>query len=268
MRERAVLRSLLPPVIALALGLLLWEVGTRLFAVPEFLLPAPSVIARVFRSDGSALLRGALSTGRAAVLGFLLAAAAGVLIAIFLASSRLFERAFYPYAVFLQTVPIVAIAPLFVVWFGSGLLSVTLLAFVVSVFPVIVSTLTGLRSVDPALTDMFKLYGAGRFATLIKLTLPSALPSIFSGLRIASGLAVIGAIVCEGFAGFSEGTPGLGILVLASYKQLRTDLLFAAVLGAAALGLALFGTVNLIGARVLGRWHPSEKSDTIDVRNP
>jgi NitT/TauT family transport system permease protein len=169
----------------------------------------------------------------------------------------LLERALYPYTLFLQTVPIVAIAPLLVLWFGPGQRAVAASAFIVSVFPVIANTLSGIRSVDPALRDLFRLYGARRFATLLKLELPSALPHIFTGLRIASGLAVIGAIVGEFVAGFSEGTSGLGILVLASYRQLRTDLMFAAVLCAAGLGIVLFGAVSLAGARLLRRWHPS-----------
>lgn len=267
-RARAAARVVLPPVVAFALVLVAWEAITRLFQVPEYLVPPPSAVARAARADASTLALGALTTARAALTGFVLSAFVGVLAAIVLASSRAVERALYPYAVFLQTVPIVAIAPLLVVWFGFGLRAVAVSAFVVSVFPVIANTHTGLRSVDPALRDMFRLYGAGRAATLFKLTLPSALPHIVTGLRIASGLAVIGAIVCEGFAGFSEGAAGLGILVLSAYRQLRTDLLFAAVLAATALGLALFGAVNLLGARVLGRWHPSERADVIDRSEP
>jgi NitT/TauT family transport system permease protein len=161
--------------------------------------------------------------------------------------------------VFLQTVPIVAVAPLLVLWFGPGLAAVAVSALIVSVFPVIANTLTGLRSVDPALRDLFRLYGAGRAATLWKLSLPAALPSIVTGLRVASGLAVIGAIVGEFVAGFSEDAAGLGITVLSAYRQLRTDLLFAAVLSASGLGLAIFGAVNVTGYLLLRRWHPSEK---------
>jgi NitT/TauT family transport system permease protein len=123
---------------------------------------------------------------------------------------------------------------------------------------VIANTLSGLRSVEPALRDLFRLYGARRLATLRKLELPSALPSIVTGLRIASGLSVIGAIVGEFVAGSSEGASGLGIVVLSSYRQLRTDLVFAAVGLAAALGLGLFSAVNLAGFLLLRRWHPSE----------
>ena len=201
----------------------------------------------------------ALTTGKSALTGFLLSAVLGVASAIVLASSRLLERALYPYTVFLQTVPIVAVAPLLVLWFGPGLRADAASALIVAVFPVIANTLAGLRSVDPALRDLFRIYGASRWDTLVKLALPSALPSLVTGLRVASGLSVIGAIVGEFVAGFSEDAAGLGILVLSSYRQLRTDLLFAAVLAAALLGLALFGAVQLAGHLLLRRWHPSER---------
>jgi len=268
MRERrAVVRTLAPPLVALAIVLAAWEAVTRALAIPAYLLPPPSAIAIAADAHAGSLGQGILTTARAALIGFGLSAVFGVVAAVVLASSRLIERALYPYTVFLQTVPIVAIAPLLVVWFGPGLRAVALAAFIVSVFPVIANTFTGLRSVDPALRDLFRLYGAGRLATLTKLTLPAALPQIVTGLRIASGLAVIGALVGELFAGFSEDAPGLGILVMSSSRQLRTDLLFAAVLAAVALGLALFGAVNLLGARVLGRWHPSEKAEPFESRN-
>ena len=146
------------------------------------------------------------------------------------------QRAFYPYAIFFQIVPIVAIAPLLVIWFGYGARAVVAAAFIVSVFPVIANTLAGLLSVDPALRDLFRLYGASRAATLWKLQLPWALPYVLTGLRIAAGLAVIGAIVGE-----FVGGGGLGVVVLEAMRQQRTDLVFAAVGYASLLGLALFG---------------------------
>ena len=254
-------RNVIPPLLALALLLTAWEVLTRALEVAEYLLPPPSAIAKAASANAGTLAQGALTTARAALGGFAASAIVGVAVAVVLGSSRFVERALYPYAIFLQTVPIVAIAPLLVLWFGPGLRAVSVSAFIVSVFPVIANTLSGLRSVDPALRDLFRLYGAGRAATLVKLSLPASLPHIVTGLRIASGLAVIGAIVGEFVAGFSEDAAGLGILVLSSYRQLRTDLLFAAVLTAAALGLTLFGAVNALGARVLGRWHPSERGE-------
>nr|WP_253894320.1 ABC transporter permease [Myxococcus xanthus] len=244
-------------MVALVVLLTLWEGTVRLLEVPRWLVPPPSAIGAAGAQEASSLLGAAVTTGRSALVGFGLSAVLGVLVAVLLASSRMVERALYPYTLFLQTVPIVAIAPLLVLWFGPGPRAVAVSSFIVSLFPVIANTLTGLRSVEPSLRDMFRLYGARRLATLWKLELPAAMPHLFTGLRIASGLAVIGAIVGEFVAGFSEGSAGLGILVLSAYRQLRTDLLFAAVLAASGLGLVLFGVVSLTGARLLRRWHPS-----------
>lgn len=251
------LRTLLPPLAALGGLLALWEGLVRALEIPAFLLPPPSAVFASGVKEASQLAASTWVTAEAALAGFGLSALAGALAAIVLSTSRLLERALYPYTLFLQTVPIVAVAPLLVLWFGPGQRAVAASAFIVSVFPVIANTLSGLRSVEPALRDLFRLYGARRLATLLKLELPSAVPHLFTGLRIASGLAVIGAIVGEFVAGFSEGSAGLGILVLAAYRQLRTDLLFAAVLCAAGLGIVLFGAVSLAGARLLRRWHPS-----------
>ncbi|HYH98242.1 ABC transporter permease [Hyalangium sp.] len=257
MLREVLLRSVLPPVAALLVLLALWEGLVRALGVPAFLLPPPSAVFATGVQEARELAASAWVTAEAALIGFGLSALVGALAAVVLSSSRLLERALYPYTLFLQTVPIVAVAPLLVLWFGPGQRAVAASAFIVSVFPVIANTLSGLRSVEPALRDLFRLYGAGRLATLLKLELPSALPHIFTGLRIASGLAVIGAIVGEFVAGFSEGTAGLGILVLGAYRQLRTDLMFAAVMCAAGLGIVLFGAVSLMGARLLRRWHPS-----------
>jgi NitT/TauT family transport system permease protein len=194
-----------------------------------------------------------VTTAEGALGGYLLSALFGTLAGVLLSQSRGLERGLYPYTVFLQTVPIVAIAPLLVLWFGPGLRAVAVSAFIVSVFPVIAATLAGFKSVDPRLSDLFRLYGAGRFDTLFKLALPTAVPSLATGLRVASGLSVIGAIVGEFVAGFSEGRAGLGITIMAAYRQLRTDLMFGAVLLASLLGLLLFSAVNLGGGLLLRR---------------
>jgi NitT/TauT family transport system permease protein len=251
-------RRVLPPLLALVVLLGIWEGLTRALGVPVYLLPPPSAVLLAAARERTALAVAALTTAESALAGFGLSAVLGALAAIAFSSSRTLEKALYPYTVFLQTVPIVAIAPLLVLWFGPGFRAVAISAFIVSVFPVIANTLAGLRSVEPPLRDLFRLYGASRRDTLLKLSLPSALPSVVTGLRVAAGLAVIGAIGGEFVAGFSEGAAGLGILVLSYYRQLRTDLLFAAVLLALVLGLALLGAVSLLGSRLLRRWHPSE----------
>jgi NitT/TauT family transport system permease protein len=165
------------------------------------------------------------------------------------------QRAFYPYAVFFQTVPIVAIAPLLVIWIGYGWRTVAVSAFIVSAFPVVANTLAGLLSTDPALRDLFRLYGASRTATLLKLRLPFAVPSIMTGLRVAAGLAVIGSIVGEFIAG-----GGLGGVIDVARTQQRVDKVFAGILLASGLGLTLFLLVNLISRAALRNWHASEQT--------
>lgn len=251
-------RVLLPPLVAAVLGLLLWEVLVRAFKPAAWLLPPPSAIAAAARAELGSLAGACLTTGQSALLGFLLSAFVGVVVAVLLSTSELVERAFHPYAILLQTVPIVAIAPLLVLWFGVGPRAVTASAFIVSVFPVITNALAGIRAVDPNLRDLFRLYGASRWSVLWRLELPHATPSIATGLRVAAGLAVIGAIVGEFVAGFAEGSPGLGIVVMSSYRQLRTDLLFAAVGCSAALGMLLFGGVGVGSWLLLRRFSPSK----------
>ena len=251
------LKLMLPPRLTLvaAGGHAHWLL--RVLHVKEYLVPPPTAVGVVLRDQYRDLLASAWVTAQAALLGFALAAVGGVVAAVLLSASRWIERAFYPYTVFFQTVPIVAIAPLLVLWFGAGLKAVSISAFIVAVFPVIANTLAGLRSVDPALRDLFRLYGGGRSATLYKLSLPSALPNIFTGLRIAAGLAVIGAIVGEFVASSLDETGGLGIRILAANRQGNVDEIFAAVLTASLLGLLLFAAINLATYLTLRRWHAS-----------
>jgi len=244
---------ILPPAIAFVVGALMLEMAVRWSGVPSYLLPRPSAVCQTLVDDGSELLAALWTTAREALIGFALSAIAGVLIALLLSSARWVQRAFYPYAVFFQTVPIIAIAPLLVIWFRFDL-AVIVCAFIVSLFPMIANTLSGLLSTDPALRDLFRLYGAGRLSTMWKLRLPSAVPNILTGLRISGGLAVIGAIVGEFIAG-----GGLGSVVDEARTQQRTDKVFAAVLLASVLGLALFGLINLMSWLTLRRWHASEQ---------
>jgi NitT/TauT family transport system permease protein len=242
-----------PPLFTFVCVVALWEGATRALHVPRFLVPPPSQVLAVAWQERAALAASLLTTAEGALLGFLLSVTVGTLAGLLFSLSRWLERGLYPYALFLQTVPIVAIAPLLVLWFGPGLRAVAVSAFIVSVFPIIANTLAGLRSVDPRLADLFRLYGATLTDSVLKLRLPSAVPSMATGFKVASGLAVIGAIVGEFVAGFSEGNAGLGITVLAAYRQLRTDLLFAAVLLAALLGLSLFALVTALSELLLRR---------------
>jgi NitT/TauT family transport system permease protein len=248
--RRAWLDAVLPPVITLLSVTAAAEVCIDALGVSPLLLPAPSAVLGAAVAHGGSLARALAETARSVVIGLALSSAAGVVLGALLSSSRWIERAFYPFALFFQIVPIVAIAPLLVIWFGYGGRAVVAAAFIVSLFPVIANTLAGLLAVDPALRDLFRLHGASRIATLWKLELPSALPFVLTGLRIASGLAVIGAIVGE-----FVGGGGLGVVVLEAMRQQRTDLVFAAIGYASLLGLTLFALVNAFSALLLRRWH-------------
>jgi NitT/TauT family transport system permease protein len=254
MRLRPLVRNLLPPLVPLVVVILIAELAVREGWVPAFLVPAPSSVLASMTRDWPELWRATVETASAALEGFAMSAVIGGLIAIALSSSEWVQRAFYPYAVFFQTVPIIAIAPLLVIWFGWDR-TVVASAFIVSLFPVIANTLTGLLSTDPALRDLFCLYGASRPATLFKLRLPFALPSIFTGLRIAAGLAVVGAIVGEFITG-----AGIGGSMMVSRQQNRIDKVFAGLLLASLLGIALFTAINLGSRLALRRWHASESS--------
>ena len=246
----------LPPLLPLAITLGVVEIAVRLSWVPSYLVPAPSEVLRSLIDDRSELAFAAWATLSSALAGLALSFIAGTFFAVGLSASELARRAFYPYAVFFQTVPIISIAPLLVIWFGFGQPTVIASAAIVSVFPIIASTLLGLKSTEPALLDLFKLYTASKRQTLWMLKIPSALPQIFSGLRIASGLAVVGAIVGEFIGG-----GGLGSVVDAARTQQRIDRVFAAVLISSVLGVVLVGAVNIVSQLSLGSWHSSERNE-------
>ncbi len=248
-------KTLLAPLVPFVLLTLIAEFLVRAGFVRAYLVPAPSAVLRAMIDGRVELSQALMSTSAGSLAGFVMSALTGMAIAVLLSSSRGIQRAFYPYAIFFQTVPLIAVAPLLVIWFGFGIQTVIASAFVASVFPVIANTLSGILSTDPSLRDLFKLYGASPLVTLFKLRLPAALPQVFTGLRVSAGLAVIGAIVGEFIAG-----GGLGSVVEIARTQQRIDKVFAAVLLASLLGLALFGLINLLSRLTLRHWHASEQS--------
>ncbi len=252
MSARHFMRNVVPPMVPMIAITLIAELAVREAWVPSFLIPAPSSVIRSIFYDWPDLWRAALDTMMASAVGFVMSATIGALMAVMLSSAAWVQRAFYPYAVFFQTVPIIAIAPLLVIWVGWDR-TVIASAFIVSIFPVIANTLSGLLSTDLALRDLFRLYKASRLVTLLKLRLPFALPHILTGLRIAAGLAVIGAIVGE----FITGT-GIGGSIVVSRQQNRVDKVFAGLLLASLLGIALFTAINFVGWLALRHWHASE----------
>jgi NitT/TauT family transport system permease protein len=231
-----VLRILLP--VALLAGLIaFWEWAVGHWQIKPFVLPAPSAILAAFTSDGGSLLRSALTT---------LATALAVLFA----SSRLAEAALAPYAVTLQVTPVVAIAPLIIVWVGldNAWLAVLILAWIVAFFPVLASATAGLKSVDPNLRDLFRLYRAGPWQTFRRLLIPASLPYLLSGMKTAGGLALVGTVVAE-FAAASGNTDGLAWRILEAGNRLQIAKMFAALLLLAIIGVLIYAALSAVEAR-------------------
>lgn len=252
--KRFLLR-LLPPVLVVCLFLVVWSAIVQVFGIKAYLLPGPLDVLMALGTDADQLATATLRTAISTVSGFLIAAVVGVLLGSVLGVNRWIERGLYPPTLLLQMVPLIAIAPLFVVWFGFGARSTIAATVVVAIFPVIANTLGGIRSAAPEHRELFQLCGAGRWAIWWKLELPSATPSIITGLRVAAGLSVIGAITAEFVSGYTGENAPLGAIIMGSVKTFRTDLMFAAVLIASLVGFLLFGIVNLIGWLLLHRWY-------------
>ena len=259
-RGESLVARIVPPVAVFIVGALLAELIIRQLRVSTFLLPRPSQVLAALVNRRDELAASLWTTAQAALIGFIASAIFGILAAVVLSSNRLIRRAIYPYTIFFQTVPLVAVAPMLIFWFNGGLQSVSISAFIVSVFPVIANTLDGLLSTDPALVDLFRLYRAGPIARLWKLRLPAAVPQIITGLKVAAGLAVIGTVVGEFLVGTLDENEGLGVRINAAIKYAHLDLAFAAVLVASLLGLAMLGAISAFGRLLLRHWHASQRS--------
>ena len=257
---RNLLAILLPLAVAIAV-LLAWTFAVRLNDVPSYVLPAPAEIGGTLIADGASLLGSAWVTLRMTLEAFALALVSGFALGVLFARSRLLELSFAPYAVILQVTPIVAIAPLIRIWVGVDRpeLAIVILAWIVAFFPILSSTTLGLRSTDPHLRDLFSLYGAGSLQRLIRLELPSALPSLMGGIKIAAGLALIGAVVAEFVAG-SGATTGLAWRISEAGNRLEIARMFAALSLLSLIGVGVFFGLSVLEHRLLRRWHASAKS--------
>lgn len=251
--------AIVAPLMVAVVLLLLWEVVVRVFKVPVFLVPAPSVIWTTLLADWPLLAASLWFTLGITALALLAATVLGVTLAFMFVQNRLIELSLFPYAVLLQVTPIVAIAPLIVIWVDNSLIALTLCATIVALFPIISNTVFGLRSIDPGLRDLFALHHASRWQVLWRLRVPSALPAFFSGLRIATGLALIGAVVAEFVAGTGGTQGGLAYQILQAGLQLNIPRLFAALFLITASGVVLFALMTLIGKLALKRWHDSAR---------
>jgi NitT/TauT family transport system permease protein len=251
-------RQLLWPAGVAVVLLLLWQGLVVALEVPVFLVPSPLRVAQTLFDDAGLLLGALWVTLKITLLAFLCAALLGVLIAFAFVQSRRLETALFPYAVLLQVTPIVAIAPLIIIWVKDPTASLVICATLVALFPIIANTTQGLRSVNPGLLSYFELNRATRWQTLVRLRVPSALPYFFVGLRISSGLALIGAVVAEFVAGTGGTGTGLAYQILQAGYQLNIPRMFAALVLIAAAGVALFALMAGLSRWVLGPWHESE----------
>ncbi|MCM3627793.1 ABC transporter permease [Paenibacillus glycanilyticus] len=247
-----------PPSVAFILFIGGWELFCRISGLKPYLLPKPSDIVMAASENASNLWVSVYTTITEAVLGFLLSIILGVGFAVLLASSKLIERSIYPYAIIMQTIPIVAIAPIIVIWFGAGMNAIIIIAFLIGFFPMLSNTLIGLNSTDHNMKNLFYLYNASPLQTMLRLRIPAALPYIVAGLKISCTLAVIGAIVGEYIAGIGGGNGGLGYAITVASSRLQTAYLFACGLSASLLGIAFFLLVNAFSKWLLSSWHESE----------
>jgi NitT/TauT family transport system permease protein len=245
------------PVAMLALLIAIWQVYVVLADVPHYILPSPVRIARAMVADWSVLYPALLVTLKITFIALGIALVGGVGLAVLMAQSRWIELALYPYAVILQVTPIVAIAPLILIYAPSTQAALLICAWIVAFFPILSNTTQGLRSTDHNLLNLFELYGASRWQTLIHLKIPNALPYFLAGLRIAGGLALIAAVVAEFAAGSAGAGSGLAFRLLESQFRLNIPRLFAALVLLSFTGILIFFATSLVSHLLLRRWHES-----------
>jgi NitT/TauT family transport system permease protein len=252
-----VLRLAAPALVAIV-ALALWQGLVVAYDIPPYLVPSPLAVARTLVADRALLVDALGVTLGIALTALAISILLGALVALVFVQSRWIEMSFFPYAVLLQVTPIVAIAPLIIIWVKDTRIALVVCAVVVAIFPIISNTTLGLRSVDPGLLNLFRMCRASRWQILWRLRVPGALPYFFGGLRISSGLALIGAVVAEFVAGTGGQGAGLAYQILLAGIQLNIPRLFAALLLITLTGVALFGLTVWISRQVLSRWHESE----------
>lgn len=251
------LTQIVIPAAMLLLLLVVWQAYVTIANVPHYILPSPVRIWQAFMEDHQMLLRSLTITLETTFLALAIALASGVALAILMAQSRWIELALFPYAVILQVTPIVAIAPLILIYTSTTQQALLICAWLVAFFPVLSNTAQGLHSTDHNLLNLFELYGASRWQTLILLRLPNALPYFFAGVRIAGGLALIAAVVAEFAAGTAGANSGLAFRLIEAQHRLNIPRLFAALVLLSLTGVLIFGATSLISYLLLRKWHES-----------
>lgn len=254
----ALFTALFWPLLFGAVFIGVWYACIYLFDLPEFQLPTPHRIAQAGYEERALLWSGLVQTSYASLLGFISSVIGGLLLSFLLASSRWAYSGIYPYILILKMTPVIVLAPIIIIWFGQGLSSVTIITFLICFFPIVANTTVGLRSADSQLVELFQVYSASRWQTLIQLRAPAALPYFFTGLKIAAALTPIGALYGDTVAGMGSGAEaGLGFVVVILSTQFKVPALFAAAFTACAIGFAFVGLVNLLSWWALHKWHDS-----------
>ena len=230
------------PLLFLILLIMIWEIAVRLFKIPSYLVPSPTIVSVTILKNLTSLLMDSAVTLFEAVLGFMLGTLLAFFVAVSFVHSQIIERSVSPYFVALQAVPIVATAPLLIIWFGNGLFSKVVMAAMICFFPMVVNSVAGLKSISENELDLMRLFSANPSQIFFKLRLPASLPFLFSGLKISATLSVIGAVVAE----LAGATKGLGFQILMSSYQTDTPFLFAAVLFSALIGILFFSSIVLL----------------------
>ncbi|NHN84117.1 ABC transporter permease subunit [Acetobacter musti] len=249
------LLSIGAPVAVGVLFLVVWQIICRVWNIPPYLMPAPSDIGASLMTNGPVLLHALRSTMLVTLIALGVSVVAGVLVAFLLVQSRVIERSLMPYVIILQVTPIVAIAPLIIILVKTTMPALVICATLIAIFPIISNTLQGLRSVDPGLEAFFRMHKASRLQLLLRLRIPGALPMFMAGLRISSGLALVGAVVAEFVAGTGGNSAGLAYEILQSGFQMDIPRMFAALALITLAGLVLFGATAALQQLVLRRWH-------------
>jgi len=254
---KAVLTRIVPPVLILIIGLAAWEIAVRAYKVPVYIVPGPIVIVQALVRDWATLYPSLIVTVLITLSALTAATILGVLIAVLFAQSKWIEMSFFPYAVILQVTPIVAIAPLIIIWVRDTPTALLICAWIVAFFPIVSNTTLGLNSTDHNLLNLLQLYGASRRQVFWYLRLPSALPYFLGGLRISGGLALIGAVVAEFVAGSGGIQSGLAYRILEAGYQLQIPRMFAALFMITGTGILIFVILTAVNHFALRRWHES-----------
>lgn len=261
--KTSALTEAIPPLVVGVIVLVGWEAACWAFAIPSYLFPAPSAIAHSLVSDVPGLMWALWSTLKVALIALALATVIGCAAAFLFVQNKMIERSLFPYAVILQVTPIVAIAPLIIILVKNTQIALIICATIIAVFPIISNTTIGLRSIDAGHQNLFAINRATRLQKLIYLRIPSALPFFFAGLKIASGLALIGAVVSEFVAGTGGRSAGLAYQILQAGFQLDIPRMFAALFLITATGILLFLVMVGLSKLALGHWHDSEAAQDV-----